>query len=97
MAIHSDWTVDPQTGRCNSSATFCRLAKEVARIIRNSSHDLIAGQTESVAGLILARLAHIHGLAPRTRASVPCPACDGGREYPFHQCEMCHGVGSVDS
>jgi hypothetical protein len=24
-----------------------------------------------------------------------CPHCDGGREYPFHNCETCHGSGRV--
>jgi hypothetical protein len=37
---------------------------EVARLIRWSAHRLIAGDAEAVARLILAQLAHKHGLAP---------------------------------
>lgn len=59
-----DWTVDQETGRSNSSAAFNAAVDAVARLIRNSAHDLIGGRVESVATLIVAQLAHIHGFAP---------------------------------
>ena len=64
-AIADDWTIDPQSHRSNSSPEFMRLVEHVDRLIRNSAFDLIGGRTLSVAGLIMAQLAHVHGLAPR--------------------------------
>lgn len=61
--MRKDWTQD-KDGRANSSELFQGLVGEVDRLIKDSSHDLIAGQTRSVAGLILAQLAHKHGLSP---------------------------------
>jgi len=61
-----DWTVDPQTNRSNSSPEFYALQVAIAEIILNGAHDLLAGHTETVAGIILARLAHKHGLRPDT-------------------------------
>ena len=58
----ADWTLDPRTGRCNSSVEFMRLRNEVGRLIRDSAHDLIVGRAEDVGGLIMAQLAHVHGL-----------------------------------
>jgi acetolactate synthase regulatory subunit len=26
---------------------------------------------------------------------VDCPQCDGGREYPYHNCETCHGEKTI--
>lgn len=57
-----DWTV--KDGRSNSSDEFLRLIDEVDSIIRDSGHSLIRGKTKSVARLIMAQLAHVHGLAP---------------------------------
>lgn len=62
-----DWTVDPKTGRSNSSRLFHELEREVGRIIRNEAHALIRGDTEGVARFILAQLAHRHGLGPTTK------------------------------
>ena len=63
--IEVDWTVDPETYRSNSSPEFRQLVSEVARLIKNEAHSLLNGQVESAARLIMAQLAHKHGLAPR--------------------------------
>lgn len=62
--MSEDWTRDPVTNRSNSSAEFRRLAGEVGALIRESAHDLLAGRTNDVGGLIMAQLAHKHGLRP---------------------------------
>lgn len=67
-ALWADWTVDPRTGRSNSSPEFERLCFEVERLIRASAFDLIGGRADQVARLIMARLAHEHGLRPAGRA-----------------------------
>jgi hypothetical protein len=59
---HYDWTA--KDGRSNSSDKFQELTQEVARIIRNSAFDLIAGRSETVAGLIMAQLAHNYEVGP---------------------------------
>jgi hypothetical protein len=60
--MSADWTaVD---GRANSSPAFVALVDEVARLIRSQAHTLIAGDAESVARLVLAQLARVHGLRP---------------------------------
>lgn len=59
-----DWTTSDE-GVANSSALFQSLEKRVAEIIVNSAHSLLSGHAETVAGLILAKLAHEHGLSPR--------------------------------
>ncbi len=58
-----DWTT--KDGRANSSDQFKEIAGHIADLIRGSAHSLICGQTESVAALILAQLAHVHNLEPR--------------------------------
>lgn len=58
-----DWTVG-QSGRSNSSAQFLGLIRAVERIIRSSGHDLIQGRAGTVARVIVATLAHEHGLEP---------------------------------
>lgn len=65
VAVHEigDWTTDAD-GYANSSVEFIRMKEVVTDIIRNSAHDLIAGRTDLVAGLILARLAHDHNMGP---------------------------------
>lgn len=60
----SDWTAD-EAGVSNSSAAYREIADAVADLIWASAHDLIRGNTETVARLIVAKLAHEHGLAPR--------------------------------
>jgi dihydroneopterin aldolase len=62
--MSGEWTVDPDTGRSNSSAEYRRLCDEVERLIRSEAHSLISGRADVVAGLIMAQLAHRHGLAP---------------------------------
>lgn len=61
-----DWTVDPLTGRSNSSPEFEHLVGEVTRLIRDEAHALLSGRADMTAALILAQLAHVHGLAPAT-------------------------------
>ncbi len=59
-----DWTADP-SGRSNSSQAFEGLVGEVAQIIRaGSGCCLDPGWTQSTARMIVARLAHVHHLAP---------------------------------
>lgn len=57
-----DWTM--KGGRSNSSDLFVELSDEVGRIIRDSAHALLAGNAQNVGRLIMAHLAHRHGLAP---------------------------------
>ncbi len=59
-----DWTCD-ERGFSNSSEEFDRLARDIASVLSDTrlGHDLYA-----TAGLILARLAHVHGLAPKAEA-----------------------------
>jgi hypothetical protein len=74
-----DWTQNDK-GRVNSSPVFVELCAEVSRLIRNEAHTLITGDTFSVARLILAQLAHRHGLAPygaRSSASLDGAAGKG--------------------
>lgn len=69
-AVPADWTMGPD-GRANTSPRFEALCDEVARLIRGEAHSLIGGHTRSTAGLIMAQLAHVHGLAPRDAAPYP--------------------------
>jgi hypothetical protein len=62
-----DWTADAE-GRSNSSEAFNALVGHVEQLIRNSATHLIAGRADMVAGLIVAQLAHKHGMAPRAEA-----------------------------
>jgi hypothetical protein len=64
-AIPADWTVDPETGRTNSSPLFQGLVDEVARLIRSEAHALLSGRADRAAAMIVAQLAHVHHLAPR--------------------------------
>lgn len=82
-----DWTVDPETGRSNSSAEYLRSVDEVARLIRGSGHSLINGHVRSVAALIVAQLAHVHGLAPaEPLTTTPEPlTTETEREAPINQ------------
>ena len=63
--IEVDWTIDPDTHRSNSSPEFRELVSEVARLIKDEARNLLNGQVEIAAGLIVAQLAHKHSLAPR--------------------------------
>lgn len=60
MGEEEDWTC--KDGRANSSDEYLRLVAEVEQLIRRSAHSLIAGRAQDVAGLIMAQLAHVHGL-----------------------------------
>lgn len=59
-----DWTVDPETGRSNSSDEFEILSREVGRIIRSEASTLLAGRSDAVGRIVMAQLAHRFGLAP---------------------------------
>jgi hypothetical protein len=59
-----DWTVDPETGRSNSSARYKELVAVIERLIRDDAHMLLSGHAECTAGLILAHLTHKYGFAP---------------------------------
>lgn len=59
-----DWTVDPETGRSDSSPLYLSLVLEVERLIRGDAHTLIAGRAQNTARLIVSHLAHKHGLVP---------------------------------
>ncbi len=60
-----DWTTNPATQKSNSSDKFEELVGAVEILIFNSSHQLIRGQANSVARLIMAQLAHVHNLEPK--------------------------------
>ena len=64
LPAETDWTVNPETGRSNSSPLFKSLCAEVERLIRGDAHKLIGGRADMTAGLIMAQLAHVHHLAP---------------------------------
>jgi hypothetical protein len=59
---YDDWTA--LDGRCNSSPRFLELCAEIERLIRGDAHMLIAGRADKTARLILAQLAHKHGVGP---------------------------------
>lgn len=61
--LRRDWTTAPD-GRVNSSPEFLRLVAEVERLIKGSAHSLLNGRADQTARLILAQLAHVHGLRP---------------------------------
>lgn len=64
--FHIDWTIDPDTGRANSSEAFVRLEQAVAELLRHSIPSVVFSPDgpASVAGLVMAQLAHVHHLAP---------------------------------
>lgn len=64
-----DWTVDPETGRSNSSSEFNHMVFVVGEMIRDSAHSLLRGDTETVARSIMATLAHKYGLTPSGQGS----------------------------
>ncbi len=61
--VMHDWTQGTE-GRSNSSENYERLVKHVERLIRNDAHQLISGNADATARLIVAQLAHKHGMAP---------------------------------
>ncbi len=64
-ASTADWT--RKKGQSNSSDEFLQLCEAVERLIRADAFHLIAGRADMTARLIMAQLAHVHGLAPRGR------------------------------
>lgn len=52
-------------GRYNSSDKFEYLVEQVARTIKYSAADLLSGRVDVVAGVIMAQLAHVHGMVPK--------------------------------
>lgn len=60
---NNNWT-EGDDYRSNTSAVFKALADEVERLIRSSARDLISGDAGGVARLIMAHLAHRHGMVP---------------------------------
>jgi hypothetical protein len=67
-----DWTWN-ERGQSNSSPIFEKLCGEVERLIRSDAHSLINGNAGSTARLIMAQLAHVHGLKPTRRPRYPSP------------------------
>jgi hypothetical protein len=72
-----DWTA--HDGRSNSSPLFLELCDEVGRLIRGEAFSLIRGDTRGVGGLIMAQLAHKHGMVP---VSATTEAARQGLEHP---------------
>lgn len=66
LPLRDDWTA--ADGVSNCSALFEDLSYEVAELIRSSAHSLLAGNVNQVGRLIMAQLAHKHGLAPAREA-----------------------------
>lgn len=69
----TDWTVDPETGRSNSSPEFEELSEFVGEIIRDSAHSLILGGYAGVGRLIMAQLAHRKNVGPLPSANAEAP------------------------
>ena len=68
-----DWTVDPQTGRSNSSEQFTRLVGEVERLVLASSGTCLSREwARGTAALVMAQLAHVHGLRPEGSGILCC-------------------------
>ena len=65
--VPREWT-QGEDGSANSSAKFTWLAHQIADMIQASAYDLLKGHTLRVARVILAKLAHEHGLAPDPRS-----------------------------
>ena len=80
--MKTDWTYNPETHRCNDSELFHELERRIAYLIRSSASLLLAGHAESVAGLILAQLAHVHDFGPVEREKLPAPPLPIGERVP---------------
>lgn len=88
----TDWTRNSETRNSNESSEFLRLVHIVEGIIRRDSHNLINGQADKTARLIMAQLAHVQGLVPRPR--LECPVCKGaGYMENRDLCPECFGRG----
>lgn len=89
-----DWTTDPKTGASNSSEEFTELVDTVARILRNGSTHLDPAWAASTARLVMAQLAHVHGLSPGTTA-LQCCLCwltDRGEADHHPACMVVNGL-----
>ena len=53
----NDWTVDPETGRSNSSEKYNELCKLVESLIRGDAFMLINGRADETARMIVSHLA----------------------------------------
>lgn len=67
--IAADWTIDPSTGRSNSSDQFAIMCAAVGRMLREQFRVIDRNVIASAAGLVMARLAHVHKLAPAGAAA----------------------------
>lgn len=69
----ADWTVDPETGRSNSSERFRELVQEVERLLGNGGAGYVLDRRwiSGQAQLIMAQLAHVHHLAPEPATVTP--------------------------
>lgn len=65
-----DWT--HKDGRSNSSARYLHCVAEVKSLILDSAFTLLQGHADTVAGLIVAQLAHVHGLEPTADCHENC-------------------------
>jgi hypothetical protein len=59
-----DWTTGDD-GRSNSSEAFQALVEQVARLLANHR---LGDEVRDTARVIVAQLAHVHGLAPTGRS-----------------------------
>ncbi len=62
IAMDDDWTA--KYGCSNCSDVFEELVAIVERLIRSDAHSLMQGRADSTARLIMAQLAHAHGMVP---------------------------------
>lgn len=62
----ADWTVNPETNRSNSSFVFIGLVEAVKSLINGGAGGFVLRPSwiDGMAGLIMAQLAHVHGLVP---------------------------------
>lgn len=79
--MNNDWTANSD-GVTNSSEKFEALCEEVEQLIRHDAHKLIAGRADMTARLIMANLAHEHGLRPAEHALRRKPPNGGGGAHP---------------
>lgn len=70
-ATAADWTVGTD-GRSNTSLAFEQISTEVERIIRSDAPMLISGHADRTARLIVAHLAHKHGMTVEVAYRADC-------------------------
>lgn len=64
-ATQTDWTVDQETGRSNSSARFLEMESAINRIITSNTHGVLSHTTViGLSRVIMSQLAHVYHLAP---------------------------------